>query len=107
MKTFDEIIDILVSVKPTITEKDREDNLKIVKKLINKYADFQKEITSSQKFNMYSHVLASIALEHCIQDNLPAYFHSFKESLIMFLIIGLEINSLSDFEEDSKKDSVN
>ena len=107
MKTFDELMDILVIVKPTVTEEDKENASKRVKHLIAKYADFKLEIASNQKFAIYSHMLASTALNHCLNEDLPAYFHALSESFIVFLIIGLEINSLSDFEEDSKKDSVN
>ena len=107
MKTFDEIMDILVITKPHVTEEDKENASKRVKHLIAKYADFKLEIASNQKFAIYSHMLASTALNHCLNEDLPAYFHTLSESFIVFLIMGLEINSLSDFEEDSKKDSVN
>ena len=92
MKTFDEIMDILVVTKPHITEEDKENASKRVKHLIAKYADFKLEIASNQKFAIYSHMLASTALEHYLNEDLP----------------GLEINSLSDFEEgETKKDKVN
>ena len=46
MKTFDEIMDILVVTKPHITEEDKENASKRVKHLIAKYADFKLEIAS-------------------------------------------------------------
>ena len=108
MKTFDEIMDILVVTKPHITEEDKENASKRVKHLIAKYADFKLEIASNQKFAIYSHMLASTALEHYLNEDLPAYFHALSECFIMCLIMGLEINSLSDFEEvETKKDKVN